>query len=446
MRYVNSLLEADRVRTGIAITVTAFAIVWVALNIIVWSLDFPFWDQWEFVAFLADYQQHGLSLATLFAQHNEHRPFFPRLIWLALAITTDYNTKAELWVNFLLAGATLGLFISYTLWVWKRLGQPSIAAFVFIPLVTLLTFNMVQWESWLTGFQAVMYLGMMCVIAGFIVLVRYPTWTGFAGAVALGVVGVYSMANALLYWPIGLLLLITLPKRSSRTAQATLWLAIGALVMVMFFTGWHSPQVNVASIGAINPVTYVHWMLNFLGAALLAYPPAFIFGILSLALLGWIGYRGRSLLYTPEAMPYIAIILFILGSAAIIALGRSHGGAHLALAPRYVTMTSWYWAAIIALWSLVPARPALQKSVLAVIALVLLLSTAGGAVSGYKWRYLRTLPAVEAVRGGNMPSDEMITAIYNDIPPDVTKQRLQYVCSQGWSVCRQLDTRTLEAP
>jgi len=47
----------------------------------------PFWDEWETPgAQLADYCQGSLDWADLFGQHNEHRLFFPRLIWLPLAI------------------------------------------------------------------------------------------------------------------------------------------------------------------------------------------------------------------------------------------------------------------------------------------------------------------------------------------------------------------------
>jgi len=47
----------------------------------------PFWDEWDAPgAQIADYYRGTLHLAGLFSQHNEHRLFFPRLVWLPLAI------------------------------------------------------------------------------------------------------------------------------------------------------------------------------------------------------------------------------------------------------------------------------------------------------------------------------------------------------------------------
>src|SRR5689334_14571778 len=63
----------------------------------------PFWDEWETPgAQLAHYCRGSLDWADLFGQHNEHRLFFPRLIWLPLAILAGWDVRYEMILTFAL--------------------------------------------------------------------------------------------------------------------------------------------------------------------------------------------------------------------------------------------------------------------------------------------------------------------------------------------------------
>src|SRR5436189_3578557 len=49
------------------------------------GVDVPFWDQWDGTAPLFEKMAAGtLRFADFFAQHNEHRLLFPRLIFFGL--------------------------------------------------------------------------------------------------------------------------------------------------------------------------------------------------------------------------------------------------------------------------------------------------------------------------------------------------------------------------
>src|SRR6266508_1980472 len=95
-------------------------IVTVGAYIYFFGLNMPFWDQWENVSLLIKQQQGNLSIADLFTQHDEHRPFFPRLIWIGLAELTHYNVKAEQWTNLFIALATFGFFIHRSIRLWRE--------------------------------------------------------------------------------------------------------------------------------------------------------------------------------------------------------------------------------------------------------------------------------------------------------------------------------------
>src|SRR5438270_13475536 len=64
------------------------------------GVDVPFWDQWDGTAPLFEKMAAGtLGFADFFAQHNEHRILFPRLIFFGLGCLTHWNIRAELFVS-----------------------------------------------------------------------------------------------------------------------------------------------------------------------------------------------------------------------------------------------------------------------------------------------------------------------------------------------------------
>lgn len=69
------------------------------------SVDVPWWDEWAFVDLLQSWsrQDMGRVIALLWAQHNEHRPLFPRLIMLVLAQLTGWNIRTEMYFSLLLS-------------------------------------------------------------------------------------------------------------------------------------------------------------------------------------------------------------------------------------------------------------------------------------------------------------------------------------------------------
>lgn len=56
-----------------------------AVMIAVFAVNVPFLDQWELVELFRKYHEGQLGFADFFAQHNEHRLLFPRLVMFGLA-------------------------------------------------------------------------------------------------------------------------------------------------------------------------------------------------------------------------------------------------------------------------------------------------------------------------------------------------------------------------
>ncbi|MCX5772431.1 MAG: hypothetical protein NTZ09_19450, partial [Candidatus Hydrogenedentes bacterium] len=69
-----------------------------------YHVDVPFLDEWEYLLILPKSYESTLTLADLFALHNEHRLLFPRLIMVALARLTHWNMIYETGAAVVFAG------------------------------------------------------------------------------------------------------------------------------------------------------------------------------------------------------------------------------------------------------------------------------------------------------------------------------------------------------
>lgn len=405
------------------IALAAVPILSVAFYIHFFGLNIPFWDQWTFVSYLMLEDQGRLTFEPLFALHNEHRPFFPRLIWLWLANLTHYNIKAELWTNLLIAISGFIFFVRCAFQTWERnkLNAPAFA----IPLLSLMIFNLGHRESWIQGFQTIMFLGMACVVVGILLLAKGDT-ISIAAAALLGFVANFSMVNGLFYWPLGLVLLLLNETSHARIIKSAAWIVFSFIVIGFFLNGWGtSSQINLQYLFT-HPLEWALWILNFLGAPIFAFwYIAWVFGVLSLVLYSVIlAQTIRSGQWKPM-LPYLAIAVFILVTTLTISLGRMEYGLRQSTVSRYLTMSVWYWASLLALLPFARFKLLRMGFVYMLLtASLAALSFAGGWV-GYIRLYLRILPAYQSVISGRTISSEDLAQIHFD--PAIAGPQIEFL-------------------
>lgn len=378
----------------------------IALYIHFFGLNIPFWDQWYFARHLMLRYSGQLTFDILLSQHNEHRPFFPRLIWLILAELTNYNIKAELWTNFLICIGTFTFFVHRTLRTWKE--HNVNAPVILLPLLSLLIFNLGSRESWIQGFQTVMFLGMACFIIGVFFLTEKTTGK-FILSMLLGVIANFSMVNGLFYWPLGVVILILNERGRNRIIKTAVWLMISCLTVAFFLNNWSSSaQINFSYLFS-HPLEWLVWLLNFLGAPILAFwYVAWGFGVLSVLLLGFTIMQTIRSGKWQSLLPYLAIAAFVLGTTLVTSFGRMEFGLRQSTVSRYITMSSWLWAVLIVMLPFVNTpRLRIGYIYLFLAASLTFLTIAGGWV-GYIRLYLRVLPAYHAViSGGPLEGDAL---------------------------------------
>lgn len=406
-----------------------------------YALDFPYADQWDFVPTLDRALNGQLAWRDLWAQHNEHRLIFPRLLMLALAVPSHWNIHWELAANVVLA---VQLWMVLCLqarasgkMLYKESNEPVYLLFA------LLVFSLSQWGNWFLGWQLQEFMNALAAAIALCALCwrRFPI-LGMVVAACFGIVATYSFANGLLIWPIGLFLLWL--QRADRAPhlrdQYIAWCGVSVAVIAAYLAGYEAPPHHTSLLRALGqPVQCVLYALAYLGqpvgqaADLLSIvleilglgsgPGAGALSILMgiLGLLLWavtLAQLHFSEVPSRSLLPWVGLAAYALGTAALTALGRVDDGVEQALSSRYVTMANFLWFAIAAqsYWAGRVVEGSLTRRALpvkvGVLCAALLVASLAGA---YRWT--ERFHAYSALRSELLHGDD-VDALRPLYPPD----------------------------
>ena len=313
------------------------------------GVNVVFADAWDMVLVFHKFFSGRLTFADLYAQHIEHRMFFPRVAELLLGLLTRYNNVAEMYVVvscFLITAVVL--LVAFR----REIGLPLI---FFVP-VALLIFSFRQYENMLFGFQiSFAFTQTFGVLALYLLSSSRGNFGAYAFAAALGsaTIASFSTAQGLLVWPAGLLgLLLGSGARPGKKVLLGLWGLVGVAEWVAYFVDYHTPRGHPPLLDALGHIgTAPGYFLTLLGSALFwqpehAYEGGLVIGCLALAM--FLATYGRGVL---RQHPFwISLLFYSLLILATITLGRSGMfGALQATASRYTTFSVLAVASLYAL-------------------------------------------------------------------------------------------------
>jgi len=369
-------------RRALAVVALFAVLPFAFLVAVVWryAVDVPFFDHWEFVSFL-DRSFDRLRLADFWAQHNEHRLAFPRLVMLGLARWTDWNVNYESAASVVCAVASYGLLLRLAAGTARRTGVPWPAL---APWLALLVFSTAQWENWLWGWQLQIPMNVLAVVATVVLLSATELRrTCLVGAIAAGVVASYSFSSGVLCWGVGLVVLWSRAVAPTRGVLAA-WIAAAALTLGSYAYAYEAPPYSHALVE--NLPVLPGFVAHYLGAPVAGFSPALaaVAGFLALAGLGIVvgTWKGEDRAWRG---PWIALALYATGNAVLTAIGRANLGFESALASRYVTFSQLAWVAVAALVFFVargaPVGGRAAPKAARIASLVLLLLVAAGSIA-----------------------------------------------------------------
>lgn len=335
--------------------------IWLALTCMMlgfvktFGVDFPYYDEWEMVPTLMGAKH--ITLKWLWSQHNEHRIFIPRLVYLVVERVARYDFRAGMYFDALALSASAAALILLA----RRARGYTKYTDAFFALVLL---NLGQAQNLTNSFQVAFISGTLLSLAA-LALSALPQ-LGFRGAVALGICTammpllgghglalVPALALAVVFTGWGL-------RRSPRGGRKMLvvWalaaLAVG--LMAFYFVGYERPAKHPLTHD-MKPIldSAIQFLTVGLGSAVhLGWPetevPLLLVLGASIVALIWValkrpGDRGTA----------IRLLLF-LGAMVSLSLGISRARAALGkealFASRYAALAAPFWCAIYFAWEL----------------------------------------------------------------------------------------------
>jgi hypothetical protein len=219
-------------------------------------------------------------------------------------------------------------------------------------LLNLVLFSPVQAQNWLWGFQFVLFFVELLVVLGVSVATsRLRLAQKFGLCAVIAAVATFSFGNGFILW------LITFPvalASADRLERSTQWRWLGAWVAVfvgaalLYFVEYSKPAHHPPFAASSDVRDYYVYITCFLGAHLasaareggVALPMAIGTGLLALygGVVG-IALRWRDTALRRQLLPWIAIGVFAIVSAAMASLTRIGFGVNQGLDSRYTTFS-----------------------------------------------------------------------------------------------------------
>lgn len=421
------------------------------IAVLIWhyGVNTPFWDDWEMVSIFQKINHHTLGFGDLWQQHNEHRIFFPLLILIGISYLTHWNMITAMFMSLVVASLTAGLITAMLADSFRRGWILIVAAF----LVMAWFFSPVQWQNWLWGWQIEWFLNTLGVITSIFLLnlfikplKKHNNIGLFIGAMAAAFISTFSLANGMLVWVVGLLMLLV-AKQSKRLVG--LWATTGLIVIALYY--FHSTQTPTPSGSAMkvlvhHPLAFIKFFLALLGGVVGSFTggglqqatpgglqlPLIIGALLLFSLIpvSYLCWQRRQ--NVGKYLPWMALVSYSLISVFLTAYGRLGYGLDLVFKSRYTSFTLLYVIGLTVLVLILINESTKLKhdlKVLAVSTLVLVslpIMASGYLVGLHNFRNQSlALKQMKACTMANNPPDSCLIMTYPYL--DILKPRLEYV-------------------
>jgi len=348
-------LSASKVLAAILASSAALCVATLIASMVQNYYLLPFWDEWDELRFLRRFYESRLTLADFWVPHIEHRLFLPRIFFLADQVLFG-GTKFFLYASIIgIQALNWRVFVR----IVARHGRMDRAGVIIVAAIgAILLFSAAQWQNFAWSFQ-IPFVGVyLLAIASFLALGdaaralnewgKSAMWTRAGAAILFGAGATAMMANGVLVWPllVALALVLRLPVRIVVLIAAT-----GAFLIWLYFEGYHSPPGHADPIASLaSPDSVLMYAAAYLGN------PLQTFGLLPCMVLGGVGMAATAGVAIHQVVsrepPHevraalAAVLLFVVATAFVTALGRINFTTQQALSSRYVTPALIFWMAL----------------------------------------------------------------------------------------------------
>lgn len=339
---INLFINHNRQVIMMIVALLAFAVG--CFLVAEFGVNVVFWDEWDiYPALLQHYQQGTLTFSLLFSQLNEHRLFFPRLIYLGLGLATNLNliifmfvTQVEFLIVALIFKNELKRDHNFPLWLWT--------------LIVALIFSWRQWENIFMSLQICFVFLIIVALLSFYFyqrLIESKKIIYLLPTCLFALVASFTNASGLFVWICLLLIsfyfLLTTRKNKTNSLfylKLTQLLSIATIVTwLLYFVGYTKPPTHPSIIDALVhfPHTLIYFFAALGNAVFSPMSAAIIYGGCCLVNVMISGGTIIKKQRVKNNLFLLGVIIFVLISLASLALGRAGFGVIQALSSRYVT-------------------------------------------------------------------------------------------------------------
>ena len=268
---LTSTTRADVLRYGLFLLACVPVFLALRMQLKHW-VNIPIWDEWDTPGTtLLHFAQHKLSWADLFAQHNESRKFFPRLIYIAITWALGWDVRYGMVLTFL-GVAVVSAFLLFRL---RDSGKNSSTQILFAWLViNALLFGPWEYENFLSGNAFEIFLPVVALCGCVAVnlsdrsLGAKVLWNSLLATLAT-----YSFAHGMIVWVLAVPISWSNGKRPADALRRSapwylLYALAGAIAITCYFWDYKRPDIFPPSATLLQAPLLVQFGIAWLGAVL----------------------------------------------------------------------------------------------------------------------------------------------------------------------------------
>ncbi|NEP60476.1 MAG: hypothetical protein F6K31_26315 [Symploca sp. SIO2G7] len=345
-------------------------LVWFVNN---FSITVPILDEWAIADLFEKVSNGQLSIGDFFAQHNEHRIIFPKIIIIILAFISQWNLNYELYTNILLS--IINFSIIYKIYLNTENAHNQWLGYL-VNLITCFTiFSWSQYEIWLSGLGIVWFLTNTFILLAIFTISfnkdHFTVTTKLALAATFCFFASFSAAHGLLSWLALLPSVISLSGNlGQKIRRLSLWIGLWLSSCIIYAIGYNNTGNYHYSILPQKTLSVLAYFFSLLGAPLASGSiESLLIGLicfLNFALFVFYCLRNLKSEFTHQAIPWLSLGLYSLLFALISTIGRglptiyiAGGLSSLKIATttsRYISISALLIISLLQIWRLFISR------------------------------------------------------------------------------------------
>ncbi len=328
---------SENTKKYINLIIVSLPVVFAIVYIKIFAVNVLYWDEYSTIDLVAN---NKIDFQSIFAQHNEHRQLFGRIVYYIIAKVTNMNSIAQMYCSIFLVATVYITMIFYLKTIMKEKWN-----ILYALLLGFLIFNPIQYENFLWGFQLFFIMVYVFSIQALFFVYRSINSQGhksvayFLIALICAIIASFSSIHGLMLWiAVSAVWLFHKRKNVLKNIKFHIWNLVALSVWIGYFLNYHKPEAHPSITYALkNPIAFLSYLCSLIGSGLFTdIDTAIVFGliiiVISLCIFIWFIISNYEVDFF-----VVGVMIFGLLVDTSIAIGRAGFGINQSTASRYTT-------------------------------------------------------------------------------------------------------------